>query len=176
MRNLYHRRQSEPLGELPECLWGGRLMEPAPRRRHRACLHLCNLGLGRTTGAPAGRARRPHRSLDRAVERVGPQSPELLAILEPLADKRFLAGEIGEASLLRRRALRIEIAAFGAGSVPPADAMVALAVVHIEMRRYLDAEPLLIAARDIVTGQLGPDDPRLAAVLSGLARVALGEG
>jgi tetratricopeptide (TPR) repeat protein len=68
------------------------------------------------------------------------------------------------------------IARYGSGSVRAAEAMTALAGVDVEMRRYLDAEPLLIAAHNILADQFGLDDPALAPVLSALARVALARG
>ncbi len=116
------------------------------------------------------------RSLAAAEERLGPAHPDLLAILGPLARLRFRDAEIAEATALRRRSLKIAIDAFDNGSVPAAEAMVALASLYIELRRYLDAEPLLIAAGDILSTRLGTGDRAMAPLLSGLARIALARG
>lgn len=107
---------------------------------------------------------------------MGPAHPDLLAILGPLAELRFRDAEIAEASALRRRSLKIAIDAFGSNSVPAAEAMAALASLYIELRRYLDAEPLLIAAGTVLTTRLGAEDPAMAPLLSGLARIALARG
>ena len=54
--------------------------------------------------------------------------------------------------------------------------MVALALVGIDRRRYLDAEPLLIAAQITLKERVAPDHPALAAALAARARVALARG
>ena len=78
--------------------------------------------------------------------RDGKASPYLLPVLEELAQAHLRDGALGEATALRRRALDIALAAFGCDSASAAQAMAALALVDIERRRYLDAEPLLIVA------------------------------
>ncbi len=126
------------------------------------------------SGSVSGWAQHDSSALSRALaaaeERVGPAHPDLLAILAPLAELRFRDADITRATEMRRRSLRIAVDAFGSSSVPAAEAMVALASLYIELRRYLDAEPLLIAARAALTG------PASAPVLSRLARVALARG
>jgi len=107
---------------------------------------------------------------------LGPAHPDLLAILGPLARLRFRDAEIAEATALRRRSLKIAIDAFGNDSVPAAEAMVALASLYLALQRYLDAEPLLIAAGDVLSTRLGAEDPAMAPPLSGLARIALARG
>jgi hypothetical protein len=102
--------------------------------------------------------------------------PTCWAILGPLARLRFRDAEIAEATALRRRSLKIAIDAFGNGSVPAAEAMVALASLYIALGRYLDAEPLLIAAGDILSTRLGTEDRAMVPLLSGLARIALARG
>ena len=74
--------------------------------------------------------------------------------------------------------LKIAIAAYGNASVPAAEAMAALARLYIELRRYLDAEPLAIAAdeRSVAPGSGDPKIPRLAPVLADRARIALARG
>lgn len=106
----------------------------------------------------------------------GPESPALLPILAPLAQLRFKQGELAKATALRRRSLKIAIAVDGSASVPAAEAMAALAHLYIERRRYLDAEPLTIAATGVLTERLGPSDKALAPVLADQARIALARG
>jgi tetratricopeptide (TPR) repeat protein len=115
-------------------------------------------------------------SLAAAEERLGSTDPGLLEILAPLAELRFRDGEIAAALALRRRSLDIAIGAFGSDSPPAAAAMTALAFLYIDLRRYLDAEPLLIAAGNILATHQCADDASAAAVLSGLARIALARG
>jgi hypothetical protein len=112
-----------------------------------------------------------------AVEkREGADSPYLLPLLEPLAQQRFRDGKLAEAGELRRRALKIALGAFGSGSASAAEAMTALALSNIDARRYLDAEPLLIAAAEVLKERVDGDHPALANVFAGLARVALARG
>jgi tetratricopeptide (TPR) repeat protein len=115
-------------------------------------------------------------SLAAAEQRLGTTHPDLLAILGPLAELRFRDAEITEAVALRRRSLKIAVDAFGSDSAPAAEAIAALASVYIDLRQYFDAEPLLITADNVLTDRLGVDDPAMAPVLSGLARIALARG
>lgn len=116
------------------------------------------------------------RSLATAEQHLGPTSPDLLPILAPLAQLRYEQGNFAAATSLRRRSLKIAIAAFGSGSVQAAAQMAALARLYIERRRYLDAEPLAIAATNILCERLGGSDPALAPVLADRARIALAQG
>ena len=116
------------------------------------------------------------RSLAAAEERLGPVDPNLLPILAPLAQLRFEDADIAQATALRRRALKIAIAAYGSFSVPAAEAMAALARLYIDLRRYLDAEPLAIAAGNVLSARLGAEAPAMAAVLAEQARIALARG
>ena len=120
------------------------------------------------------------RSLATAERRVGPTAPALLPILAPLAQLRFEHAELADATALRRRSLKIAIAAYGTGSVPAAEAMAALARLYIELRRYLDAEPLALAAANILRTRGGEGDPALAPLLASVladeARIALARG
>lgn len=106
---------------------------------------------------------------------AGAEHPSSLADLDRLARARARDGELGDAAALRRRALRIAVATFGCQSPRAAEAMAALAAVQLDRRRFLDAEPLLIAAERTLREQ-GPDDPLLAAVRAGLARIAVAQG
>jgi tetratricopeptide (TPR) repeat protein len=116
------------------------------------------------------------RSLAAAEKRLGPGNPNLLPILAPLAQLRFESAEIDEATALRRRALKIAIAAYGSSSVRAAEAMASLARLYIDLRRYLDAEPLVIAAGNVLSARLGVEDAAMAAVLADHARIALAQG
>lgn len=116
------------------------------------------------------------RVLTEEEHRQGPASPFLLPALDELAQARWRDGDLAEAASLRRRALDIAIGAFGSGSSSAAEAMVALAQTDIGRRRYLDAEPLLIAAANVLTERLEPNHPALAAAFAALARVAVARG
>jgi tetratricopeptide (TPR) repeat protein len=116
------------------------------------------------------------RSLAAAEARLGPANPNLLPILAPLAQLRFENADIAGAIALRRRSLQIALAAYGSASLPAAEATEALARLYIELRRYLDAEPLAIAAGDVLAARLGPENPAMASVLADRARIALARG
>jgi len=105
----------------------------------------------------------------------GKSSPALLPALGELAEARRRGGDLAEAAALRRRGLGIALAAFGGESPRTAQAMAELALVHIDRRRYLDAEPLLVVAARVLA-ERAPDDPVGAAVFAGLARVAVARG
>src|SRR5207244_4383304 len=124
---------------------------------------------------------------DAAIERLsralaageaqdGKTSPYLLPVIEELAQARLRDGALAHSAALRRRALDIAVAAFGCDSPSAAEAMAALALVAIDRRRYLDAEPLLIIAERVLTGRITADHPTMAAIYAGRARVALARG
>lgn len=115
-------------------------------------------------------------ALATAEQRLGPTSPHLLPILASLARLRFVDADIAAATALRRRSLKIAIGAYGSSSVPAAEAMAALAHLYIERRRYLDAEPLAIAAGNVLAARLGAKNPAMAPVLADRARIALARG
>jgi len=106
----------------------------------------------------------------------GRTSPYLLPVIEELAQAQLRDGALGEAAALRRRALDIAVAAFGCDSASAAAAMAALALVDIDRRRYLDAEPLLIIAERVLATRVADDQPAMATIFSGLARTALARG
>lgn len=108
--------------------------------------------------------------------REGKTSPYLLPVIEQLAQLRLREGELGEAAALRRRALDIAVKRFGGASASTAQAMAALAAVEIDRRRYLDAEPLLIVAGNLLAGRVAPDQPVMVTILAGRARIALARG
>ena len=116
------------------------------------------------------------RALTAMEAKEGATSPYLLPLIEEIAQQRLRNGELAEAGALRRRALAIAITRFGSNSPSAAEAMVAAALVDIDRRRYLDAEPLLIAAEIILEERVAPDHPAMAAVLAALTRVALARG
>ncbi|MGA8382200.1 MAG: hypothetical protein WB710_13845, partial [Stellaceae bacterium] len=113
------------------------------------------------------------RSLAAAEARLGPANPNLLPILAPLAQLRFEDADIAGAIALRRRSLKIALVAYGSASVRAAEATAALARLYIDLCRYLDAEPLAIAAGGVLTAELGAENPEMAAVLADRARIAL---
>jgi len=115
-------------------------------------------------------------SLAAEEQRRGPADPNLLPILAPLAQLRFEDADIAEATALRRRALKIAIAAYGNYSVPAAEAMAALAGLYIGLHRYLDAEPLAIAANNVLSARRGGEGAEMAAVLADRARIDLARG
>ena len=91
--------------------------------------------------------------------REGKSSPYLLPVIEELAQAHWRDGDLAAVDALRRRALGIAIGAFGCESASAAAAMASLAVLYIDRRRYLDAEPLLIIAERVLTGRVPPDHP-----------------
>ena len=126
--------------------------------------------------SPSEASEKLRRMLAAEEHRQGPTSPYLLPVLDQLAQARSRDGDLAETAALRRRAVRIAINAFGSGSASAAEAMVALGQADIERRRYLDAEPLLITAADVLTDSVAPDHPALSAVFAALARIALAGG
>jgi tetratricopeptide (TPR) repeat protein len=106
----------------------------------------------------------------------GKASPHLLPIIEQLAQLHLVGGGFDEARALRRRALDIAIRVFGCESAIAAEAMVLLAMLDIDRRAYLDAEPLLIVAERTLGARAAPDHPAMAKIYGGLARIALARG
>ena len=98
----------------------------------------------------------------------------LAPMLEAAAQEQRRAGDFAQLAALRRRALQMTLAAPDSGVPARVRAIAALAKVHIDRRRWLDAEPLLIVAAEMLPeaqqGGLG------AAIYAGLARVALARG
>jgi hypothetical protein len=132
------------------------------------------------TSGPAGSADGSIAGLSRAVaaveSRAGVASPHLLPLLDRLAGAQFDDGALGEATASRRRALKIALTAYGGASTKAAEAMTALADIDILQHQYLDAEPLLTAAANILGGRRDADNPATTASLAGLARIALARG
>jgi tetratricopeptide (TPR) repeat protein len=116
------------------------------------------------------------RALAAAESRAGSASPHLLPLLDRLAGAQFDHGALGEATASRRRALKIALNAFGRASPKTAEAMTALAEIDILQHQYLDAEPLLTTAANILSERHAGDSPAMAEVLAGLARIALARG
>ncbi|HUC71361.1 MAG TPA: tetratricopeptide repeat protein [Stellaceae bacterium] len=135
-----------------------------------------HIGVGVVPSAQGDASAVLARSLSTTERRLGPGAPELLPILGRLARLRFEQAEFAEATALRHRSLKIAIAAYGNASVPAAEAMTALARLYIERRRYLDAEPLAIAATGILRDRLAPSDPALTSVMVDRARISLARG
>jgi tetratricopeptide (TPR) repeat protein len=109
---------------------------------------------------------------------AGPRTAgdDLAPRLVAYARQRFRAGDFAAALRLRRRALALTLRDRGRASTPAAEAMAGLAALYIEMRRYLDAEPLLIVSRRDLLARDGPHDPALVPVLCALARIARARG
>ena len=128
--------------------------------------------------APAdeGAVARLTRTLAAEEAQDGKTSPDLLPIIEELAQAQRQDGALGAAAALRRRALDIAVAAFGGDSASAAGAMTALAMLDIERRRYLDAEPLLIIALRVLAPRVDAYHPALVPIFTGLAHIALARG
>ena len=141
---------------------------------------MCLLGLAGLVatrgGAEETALARLNRALAAAEARDGGMSPYLLPVIEQLARVHLLQGALGEALALRRRALDIALAAFGCDSATAAEAMASVAQLDIDRRQYLDAEPLLIVARRVLSAKVDADHPAMATIFAGLARVALARG
>jgi tetratricopeptide (TPR) repeat protein len=124
--------------------------------------------------ADAGTTSRPSQVFGAAQATGDVDSPALLPSLEATAQAQGRAGNFAQVTALRRRALRIALAALGHESPAAVRAITVLAGVYIDCRRWLDAEPLLIiASRMLPKAQ---EDGLGAAILAGLARVALARG
>ena len=121
-------------------------------------------------------AARLGRALAAAEAQNGVASPRLLPVIAKLAQAHQRDGALGDAAMLRRRALDIAIATFGADSVEAAEAMAALAMLDIDRRRYLDAEPLLIIAHGLLKDRASADQRAVAMIDAGLARITLARG
>jgi tetratricopeptide (TPR) repeat protein len=128
------------------------------------------------TSFDAESADRLTHALTAEEQQNGPSAPHLLPLLDQLAQLRFREGNLAETASLRRRALGIAVRAFGCDSARAAAAMTSLATIEIDRRRYFYAEPLLIAAKNVLTAGETADGPLLATVLTGLARIALAHG
>jgi len=126
--------------------------------------------------ADAGAVARLSRALGAEEAQEGQTSPYLLPLIEELAQAKRRDGALGEAAALRRRALDIAAAAFGCNSASAAEAMAALALIDIDRRRYLDAEPLLIVAERVLAARVAADQPAMATIFAGRARIALARG
>jgi tetratricopeptide (TPR) repeat protein len=113
-----------------------------------------------------------------AVEesRSGDASPHLLPLLERLAGAQIDDGALAQAADSRRRALKIELHAYGGDSVNAAQAMIALARVEVLRQDYAKAEPLLISALPVLKMRFGEESPVLIEPLAALARIALARG
>jgi tetratricopeptide (TPR) repeat protein len=96
--------------------------------------------------------------------------------LAAAARQRVVAGDFTAALAARRRLLTLALRRSGSGSRAAAQATARLAALYVAMQRYLDAEPLLIAARRDLLAAGGPGDAALVPVLCGLARVARARG
>jgi predicted metal-dependent hydrolase len=129
------------------------------------------------SGAPDDAAdKRLLQALATAEQRGGKNSPYLLPLLEQLAQSQSRAGALTQAAASRRRALAIALRNFGSDSPSAAEAMTALALAEIDRRRYLDAEPLLIVATNVLGERVAADHPPLANALAARARVAVARG
>jgi tetratricopeptide (TPR) repeat protein len=106
----------------------------------------------------------------------GNASPYLLPVIEQLAQAHLLGGGFDQALALRRRALDIAIRSVGCDSTMAAEAMVSLAMLDLDRRAYLDAEPLLIIAKRTLSARADADRPAMATIYAGLARIALARG
>ncbi|HEX2150777.1 MAG TPA: tetratricopeptide repeat protein [Stellaceae bacterium] len=124
--------------------------------------------------ADAGTMSPPPQTFGAAQATGNADSPALLPSLEATAQDQRRAGDLAQVTALRRQALRIALAAFGHGSPATAQAVAALARAHMDCRRWLDAEPLLIIAARMLPET--EQDGRGAAIFAGLARVALARG
>ena len=138
---------------------------------------LCAVAAASSAGAAdGGTIAGLSRALAVEESRSGARSPHLLPLLERLAGAQFDDGALAEAAASRWRALKIALTAYGSDSANAARAMTALAEIDILDRNYLDAEPLLTTATNVLSARLGTENPALAEPVAKLARVALARG
>jgi len=122
------------------------------------------------THSPAGAAGVGTADLQQLVARearLGPNDPARLPLLDRIAAAEFRNGKWDQALQARQRAMHIALVAAPRQAMT---AVTALATLYVEQQRYLDAEPLLLAA----AGAAGKS-PR-AFVFAGLARIAGARG
>ncbi|MGE0260830.1 MAG: tetratricopeptide repeat protein, partial [Alphaproteobacteria bacterium] len=123
--------------------------------------------------ADAGATGQPSRTRGAPAMAAGPGN-SASAVLDAAAQEQLRAGDFEQVTALRRRALTMTLAVPGSEAPLAIQAIAALARAHIDRRRWLDAEPLLIVAAGMLPdgepGGLG------AAIYAGLARVALARG
>jgi tetratricopeptide (TPR) repeat protein len=142
-----------------------------------AAICLAVMAIASPLRAEDGAVARLTQNLAAQEAKEGQASPLLLPIVDQLAQAQWQDGALSDAAASRQRALSITNAAFGADSAKAVAAMVALARLDIDRRRYLDAEPLLIVAHTVLEDRAGEAaDPAMVTVLAGLARVALARG
>lgn len=144
--------------------------------RLTALLCLAVLGLGAGAAVAGDVAAQLSRVLAAQERSSGAASPVLLPLLDRLAGAQYADGDFTRAEAARRRALKIALTSYGGASANTAAAMVQLARLEIEQHRYLDAEPLLLAAAIIVADGAASDGAALADILAAQARVALARG
>jgi tetratricopeptide (TPR) repeat protein len=143
--------------------------------RARACLRLSIAMIAASAiGLDVGLTDRPTAIFSAAPAAAETDGDALLSRLDTTMRERRRAGDLTAAAALGRQAWRVAVAEFGPTSAATTQRLVLLAQTHIDRRRWLDAEPLLILAarqaRDADNAGLG------AAALAGLARVALARG
>jgi CHAT domain-containing protein/tetratricopeptide (TPR) repeat protein len=102
-------------------------------------------------------------------KKLGPDHPQVAAILNDLAFLYRTQGHHHEAEPLLKRSLAIYEKAHGPDHPEVATVLNNLAVLYNRLGRYADVEPLLKRALDIYEKVLPPDHPEVAGALNNLA-------
>jgi len=105
-----------------------------------------------------------------------PKNVQLARTLQGLATININAGKLDTALAQAEEALGIAIAAEGEGSMDAAMAYATTAEVHRIARRYARALPLYRKSQAIYEKTLGPEHPRVAAVLSQQGLILMADG
>ncbi|MBV9829692.1 MAG: tetratricopeptide repeat protein [Alphaproteobacteria bacterium] len=92
------------------------------------------------------------------------------------AQAAFVSGALDNAVALRREALRASLSNVAGDPAAAAQAMASLARLYIDEDRYLDAEPLLLAARQLLAEHEDGNSAAMAVIQASLARVDLARG
>jgi tetratricopeptide (TPR) repeat protein len=110
---------------------------------------------------------------------LGPDHPDVAAVLNSIGLNYDKAGRYAEAELLYKRALAIREKALGSDHPDHyfvAQSLNNLALLYAEQSRYAEAEPLYKRSLAIYEKALGPDHPEVAGSLNNLAALYDNQG
>jgi CHAT domain-containing protein/tetratricopeptide (TPR) repeat protein len=167
----------DSLNDLADLLWDrGRHAEAEPLYR-RAANGLNNIAESyRTRSRYAEAEPLFRRALAIREKMLGPDHPDVGAILNNLASLYRQQGRYGAAEPLYRRALAMRAKALGADHPDVGQSLDNLAGLYQDQGRYGEAEPLYRRALAIAEKTLGPDHGDVGQILANLATLYLNQG
>ena len=116
------------------------------------------------------------RALSIREQSLGPEHPDVAALLNNLASSYRAQGKHAEAELLYQRALHIREQSQESESSDVAYPLTNLATLYLEQGKYTEAEPLYQRALRIREQSQGPEHPDVAYPLNGLANLYSEQG